>query len=403
MVSPLAMTATGGDGGASGGEPENPARLTGPRPPPLNANSTPQTASLTTSRLFSLFEECVEHGIWARLETFKQRGVACVDFSCRLRTVCNPTDESELPRARKPRSKRGRERNVARTKTWKQTRRQSRHSPPTQAAPPATTAVNVPALGSSSSPARRSFAEVAAQPATSAAPNAVKAAEMATAGRRGAKATLAHPKKVAKVALAASRVSQRAAVLAKKRAVAETPTATASPSPFTSDNEEVAPEILRGIEGETGLNSTAEISLVASPQSPPLPQSPQSPPSPQSSQSPPSPQSSQSSQSPTSPPSPPPTQSSSPVSSATNRKKCNGVDCTVECEVDYYDERIVDGRRLNTQKPDWCAVFPLRKGLCRFCEKSLPGLDDENCSKCFKKTILQLVLKYGPRWCYERV
>ena len=371
-----------GDGGPPQGKTTIHGGLTGP-PPPSLTNSTSQAAGLNTSRLFSLFEECVEHGVWATIETFRHRGAVCIDFSCRLR---NPDEEHGLPIARKPRSRRGRERNIARTKTWEQMRRQSRNSPPTQAAPPASTAVNVPVLAASSPTAARSFADVAAQPATSAAPNTVKAAVKATAGKRGAKAASAHPKKVAKVALAASRVSQRAALLAKKRSAAESPAA--SPSPSAADEEEAAPEILRGIEGETGLNSTAEISLVASPPPPSSPPSP-APPSPSPLAASPSPQ------------------SYSPA--ATNRrKKCdcvdrNCADCTVECENDYYDERIVDGRRFSTQNPDWAAVFPIRKGLCRFCEKDLPEEDDENCRKCFKKTIFQLVLKFGPRWRYDIV
>ena len=196
-------TSSGGDSGAPSGELQD-QHLTVPPPPP---GSSAVRTGPTPSRLLALFEECVEHGIWASLESFTSRGEVVVDFSCRVRAANNQQRQrNETERAR----------NVERTRRWKENRQQRRQPPPStlpsKAAPPAK-AVNVPAT-STPAPAK-SFAQVVSESATT-----VNATASVAAGLKGRKTTLAHPKKIAKTTLTASRVSQRAALLSKRRAVA---------------------------------------------------------------------------------------------------------------------------------------------------------------------------------------
>ena len=375
------LTSTGGDSSAPSGGLLN-QQSTGHTPPPPPSNSSTTAAGPTPSRLFSLFEECVEHGIWASLETFTRRGEVCVDFSCRLRARALPRRAAN-------------NRNVERTRQWKEAKQQRRrHSPPNPApftaAPPAQDAVNVPAHATSTPAATRTFAEVAANPVhekeSTAASQTVNAATKAAAGFKGRASTAGHPKRVAKTALAASRVSKRSAILSKKRAA----TAAAKNVPASpADDDETAPELLRGKEGETKLDSTLEISLAVS--SPPqLP--PSSPPS---------------SLSPL-----PPSPSLSPPS--TYHNPC---DCPTPCsEEDFHDETWEEGVRLNTFKPPWENVFPHVPSLrrCRFCKEPLPnggggkdnGDDDrdsdsnEECQDCKDLSVFCLVKKYAPRWRY---
>ena len=212
-----------------------------------------------------------------------------------------------------------------------------RHPPPTMMPesvpqPMATTA----AVSELSSTTGRSYADVTSQaPNDNGTPgvtaNTVSVAAIATAGQRG-RVEPAVPKKHAKEALVASRDSQRAAQIASKRAAAVN--IPASPQ-STADVVLAAPEVLRGTEGETWLESL-DISLATSPPPPsePLSLSPEPP----------------------STPSEPPLPPSEPLSSepplSTPRKcKCTS-SFTVECEPDYYDEKWIKGRHLNTQNPD---------------------------------------------------
>lgn len=351
------VVTTGGEGGASCGgiRRQSLTSQLPPRPPPVC--STSQSSGPTTSRLFALFEECVNHGVRAKLETYRQQGVICVDFSCHI-LAGEPAE-----RANNRMSKR-RQWNRERTKKWRKEKKQ--RTAPLSSTPAAPMAVNGTA-------AARSFAEVVAQPAsvekvdTIATSQAVRTAETAATGQRLQKAMQPNPKKVAKTALAASRVSQRAALLLKKRAAAvvETPAATTSAA---VDNE-ATPEILRGTKGVSRLRSL-DISLDASPQPPP---------------------------------SPPTVKEMSPKIKTKLCTCTDTADCTVECEEDYFDEKYEDGGyRLNTQKPGWWWVFPCRKGICRFCKTSLDEEDEEgeNCVECGDTTVFQLVLKYAPRWQY---
>jgi hypothetical protein len=342
--------------------------LTDHTTPPPPSNSPTSAAGPTPSRLFSLFEECVANGVWASLETFTRRGEVCVDFSCRVRARAAPRTASN--------------RNVERTKQWRESRQQRRrHSPPIPstetAAPPASVAVNVSAQATSTPAAARSFAEVAANPArgqkkTAAAKTVIPATD-AAAGIKGRAAKSVHPKKVAKTALAASRVSQRSAILSKKRAAAASLPAT------SADDYEAAPELLRGREGETRLDSTLEISLAASSPPPPPPVSPLS--------------------------------SSSPPSSPLSYH--NPCDCPTPCkERDFHDETWERGVRLNTRDPHWERVFPHFRSLrrCRFCKEPLPSGSDsgddsgddsnDKCQDCEELTVFCLVKKFAPRWRY---
>jgi hypothetical protein len=210
----------------------------------------------------------------------------------------------------------------------------------------------------------------------------VNVASTATAGLKRQKMASAHPKKAAKSTLAASRVSKRAALLAKKRTMATT---SADAAVNVNDDgaaadDEAPPEALRGAKGRTSLSSL-DLSLGAS-----LP-TPSTPPPPSCIESTPT------------PPPPPPLV-----------KTCMCVDpdceiCTVECEADFFDEKYEEGEyRLNTRKPDWAWVFRCKDGICRFCKKPLDDDDDgdENCAECGNTSVFQLVLKYAPRWQYFR-
>jgi hypothetical protein len=311
-----------------------------PAPPPPSNSSTTQTAGPTPSRLLSLFKECVDNGVWARLVTYRRRGTICVDFNCQIEV--SPTAGATAaavganPRRQPNRlSKKRREWKMERMRKWKESRNHRHHPPPSTvpdsaALPAATTAAVIEPAPTIT----RSYADVVVQapnvPATAA--HTENVATTATAGQRGRKASVTDPKKRAKDTLVASRTSQRAAVLSKKRGVEDMPTAASSLSAVEED--EAAPEILRGMEGETRLDSL-ELSLNASPPPPPPPLSPPSQPTPG-----------------------PSTAISSP-----KERTCNCTECTVECEEDYYDEKVEDGRLLNTRKPDWGWVFPKRKGL----------------------------------------
>ena len=88
------------------------------------------------------------------------------------------------------------------------------------------------------------------------------------------------PLKRVKAALTVSRASQRAAVLAKKRG-AMTRHST-SPKDVINSEDETAPEILRGTDGENSLDTTL---CFSPPPSPPPPSSPSPPSSPQAASS----------------------------------------------------------------------------------------------------------------------
>ena len=369
--------------GASGGGIWNQSSARQPTGPlPHLPTSTSQAAGPTPSRLLSLFEECVEHGIWATLETYKRRGKVSIDFCCSLNVV--PTDHS----SRRQKCGRKRARDVERTREWRVMRQQNRPSPPTSspkmtALPAATPAVNGPALDKGLITAARSFAEVAAQPAMKKATDmpttakTVKDAGHAFANLRGRRAAGNHPTKRAKTTLAASRVSQRAAQLSKRRA--EAAAVTSAPAPPESDEEDAAPEVLRGTDEETALN----ISL--------------------------------GSYSPT-PPSPP---SLTPLPALPPAVNCNTSgnsdtddDSSIEyrtsiTEADFKHEKWEDGRRLNTQDPSWEQVFRcIGAKYCRFCRKKpmpdpvVEGSGEYECENCFKLSTFQLVLKYAPKYRY---
>ena len=177
----------------------------------------------------------------------------------------------------------------------------------------------------------------------------MNAVETAAAGVKERTATPAELVKRAKNTLAASRVSQRAALLTKKRAAAAVKIAS---TPDAA--EETAPETLRGAEGATAL----DISLDTSPPPPPSPLD------------------------------------------LTAENTC---DCTSDCEADFHEELWEDGVRLNTREPDWESVFPRISGQCCFCKRQMPdsklGAVGE-CRKCAKLSTFQCVKKYAPRWRY---
>jgi len=344
---------------------------TGFHPSPPTTSSTPPPAGPTTARLLALFKECVDSGIWASLETVTRQGVINVDFCCSIPAAVQP-------RARQ--KKKQRPRNAARTRQWRETRQQHRtqHSPATAqvtsalpVAQPAT--VNGPAT-SASPTAALSFAAVAAQPAQEvvATPTPSATPTPAAASSRQPKAKGMHPVKCAKNTLAASRVSQRAAILSKKRAATAV---TATPPPMNPVVEEDAPELLRGSDGVAGLDLSLDLSSTP----PPPPRPPMSPPAGEGDDS----ILKESEEGAPTPSTPPPM-----------AKFC---DCTSDCEEDdFHNEEVIDGRRLNTIKPPWVAVFPKRGDLCRFCRKMLPygNLEKEECEEPFSRFPGILTQKY---------
>jgi hypothetical protein len=190
----------------------------------------------------------------------------------------------------------------------------------------------------------RTFAEVAAST-----PTAVNAVVSTAAGLKELTSTVANPSKRAKNSLAATRASQRAALLKKRREVAAEKTAA------TSDAEETAPEDLRGTEGARALN----ISLSSSP--------------------------------------PPP----QPNLELTGVCDCSS-ECTSDGEEDFHNDLIEDGVRLNTSDPHWESVFPCKSGRCRFCRTPCTPDDLGQCEVCRPQSIFQAVKKYAPRWRYPK-
>ena len=329
--------------------------------------------------------------MWATLETYKRRGEVSVDFCCRLRVAPHTTadattaDRGLSGRRHKPGRKSARD--AERTREWKEARRKHGSSAPvssskTAALPVATpAAVNRPALDTGKLTDARSFAEVAAQPSNKATDMPAATAKTVndelspSAGPKGPKASGLHPKKRAKTTLAASRVSQRAALLSKKRTAA----ATSAPATSDSDGEDAAPELLRGTDGERAFN----ISLVSSPPPPP------------------------------SPPSLTPPPLTLPLGDTGNSSEGSDTDDsgiehrTSITEPDFKHEKWVEGHRLNTQDPSWEKVFPcMGPNYCRFCDKKpmaepvVEGTREYECENCFKMSTFQLVLKFAPRYKY---
>jgi hypothetical protein len=342
-------SSTGGDSGTPGGGITQ-HQLTGQSSPLFS--STLPAAGLDPSRLLALFKECVDNGVWASLETIRRRGAVSVEFCCRLEaTTSASSDQAPSTRRRNRPNARKRARNVERTREWRESRQQCSQQPPASAA--------------------RSFAAVAAQPvpvqtattSTAADAKAVKAVPPTAAGNKRQKAKGPNPTKRAKSILVASRTSQRAAILSKKRAAA------------TNDKEKAGatPESLRGIDGIKAL----DLSLGS--------------------------------------PSPPPPPLLLPLTPEAVHDAAGDSDSsesgiahrTDETEEDFHQDVWEDGHRLNTQEPSWERVFPFAGvGSCRFCHrKSMPDpvVDDTReyeCEDCFKLTTLQLIVKHASRSKY---
>jgi len=283
------------------------------------------------SHLLSFFEECVEHGVWASLETYKRRGVVVVNFSCQLLADSSTT----------------RTRNARRTRKWKEQKSQRPSQTPANSTA-AAIAENEPP------PARRgerSFAEVTAS--TPVAPTAVRALAPTAAGPK-VRAMALNPSKRAKNTLAASRVSQRAALLKKKReaAVEELPVST------PPDAEEPAPEALRGAEDARANDS----SLLSSPPTPHPP----------------------------------------PPLELTQVCDCDSLCDSSDDKADFHNVLLVDGVGLNTRDPPWQRVFPKYRGRCRFCDSKCEPDDVGQCRTCEPKSIFQLVKQHAPLWRYPR-
>jgi hypothetical protein len=159
--------------------------------------------------------------------------------------------------------------------------------------------------------------------------------------------------KKAKAALAASRASQRAATLAKRRGAAVS---------RQSASSESTPEKLRGAGEDNNLNITdaAGGASVA----PSLDQTPEV------------------------------------TEELCARRKC--ARCS-ECEPDFEEEYWRDGRRFNTRSPPWDLVFPEFGKCCRFCRADYALADgDGSCSSCHKLTTLQLIMKHAAIYKYRK-
>ena len=201
-----------------------------------------------------------------------------------------------------------------------------------------------------------------------------------TVRARGCKARPLIVKK-AKAALAASRASQRAAALAKRRGAAAS---------RISASSDVTPEKVRGGGEDNSLNITDAYverhreAFASSPSTPrpPSPRPPSPPPPPPPSPPPPSPP----------PPSPPP---------SPRCKRCQ------DCEPDFEEELWRYGRCLNTRNPPWEEVFPLPFSgkTCRFCLRStvmIPREGDGGCSQCTEMTTFKLVIKYAASYKFRK-
>ena len=319
--------------------------------PPTAETSIPPTTGPNTNRLLALFTECVESGVRATLETYKKRGAVHIDFFCSI--VASP-DANTRDNSNRRRKKRAR--NAARTREWKGAQQQQpRHLPPsaipttaTAALPAASTAAVEGQAPGTATPAR-SFATVAAQAVQKelTATSAVKAVGSTAAGLKESKTMAANPSIRVKKTLAASRASQRATILKKRREVAAAgPTATTP-----SDAEETAPEVLRGTEGTRALNISLESSTPLSP--PPLDLT----------------------------------------------RVCG---CESDCEDDFHEELIEKGVRLNTSDPHWETVFTRVRGMCRFCHVECTPTGVGECQNCAGLSIFQCVKKFAPRWYYPK-
>ena len=217
--------------------------------------------------------------------------------------------------------------------------------------------------------------EVPATATPAAGAQAVKTVLTTVAGNRGPKATGSNPTKRAKNILVASRASQRAKILSKRRAATDTETP-ATPPKRNNKEEGATPEILRGIDGVRALDLSLD---------PPYP-----PP----------------------PPSLPPL---TPVAAQATGDPSDSSESGVEhrtaiTEADFYQDVWEGRRRLNTREPSWNHVFPfVGHNFCRFCHKrSMPDPVVENsceyeCEDCFKLTTLQLIVKHAIRSKYPEV
>ena len=385
-------SSTGGDGGPSGGGILN-NQLTG-KSPPTSSRSVHPAAGLNTSRLLALFEECVDQGVWASLETVTRQGAVNLEFCCRIEAnqlASRAADQALSQRRRNRLNERMRARNVERTREWREIRRQHRqHPPPTAATTPptahtATMEGAAPASGKTT--AARTFAAVAAQPAQVTPVNPIAATEALNstgplaASSRGRKVTSTHPAKRAKNTLVASRVSKRAALLSKRREATNTENL-ASP-PIHNKEEEEIPEVLRGTDVDDG-EWALEVSLgPSSPPPPPLLPA-------------------------TTPPAANVLDNNSYDSSDSSE---SGIEHRTDItEADFLQDVWEGGHRLNTRDPSWETVFPfVGEKYCRFCHKTPmkePVVEDTReyeCEDCFKLTTLQLIVKHAVRSLYPTV
>jgi hypothetical protein len=152
--------------------------------------------------------------------------------------------------------------------------------------------------------------------------------------------------------------------------------ATLATATSESNEEDDAPEVLRGTDEEKALNISLDSSSL-SPQLPPFL-------------------------------TPPPAATSS-TGESSDTDDDSGIEYrTSITESDFKQEKWENGHRLNTQDPSWERVFPcIGAKHCRFCKKKpmaepvVEGYPQEyECESCFKLSTFQLVLKFAPRYKY---
>jgi hypothetical protein len=189
-----------------------------------HSHSRPAASPAMSIRLLGVYWQCVERGVWARIQLESRGGVEEVTFSCRETTVFPKKPKRRLPNARRQQY------NRERREAWLNKQKSHASGPgPTAAASSIAaakaTAATKPRTESAASKTTAAASVTAAPSRGAAAAKATAAAlataapSPATAAATGEAATATPPRKKMK-APAATRCSTRSTVTAKRQAMA---------------------------------------------------------------------------------------------------------------------------------------------------------------------------------------